>query len=213
MAPAATLVFAKPPLAGVAKTRLIPALGAAGAARLAALLLEHSLGETARARLGPVWLYTTARHPVLARMSRRCGARRRLQRGADLGERMAQALQRACRDAPAALLLGADCPALDAACLRRAAYALRSADLVFVPALDGGFALVGCRARAAAATARLFADQTWSVSDVMQRMRQGMRALDLRWIELDALADIDTPDDLYLLPSTLRQALGCDACC
>jgi rSAM/selenodomain-associated transferase 1 len=207
------LVFAKPPLAGVAKTRLIPALGAAGAARLAAALLEHALAEASRARLGPVRLCTTARHPLLARAARRHGVRRRVQRGADLGERMAQALRRSCDDAAAALLLGTDCPALDAACLRRAARALRDADVVFVPALDGGFALVGCQARAVDAMTRLFAHQTWSVADVMQRMRDGMRELGLRWIELDALADIDTPDDLAALPPALRHALRCDACC
>jgi rSAM/selenodomain-associated transferase 1 len=214
---AALLVFAKPPLAGVAKTRLIPALGAQGAARLAAALLEHTLAEASRAATGPLWLYSTARHPLLARAARRHGARRRLQRGADLGARMAQALQRACHDAPAALLLGADCPALDAVCLRRAARALRNADLVFVPALDGGFTLVGCRATAAAATSRLFAERTWSVADVMQRMREGLRDLGLRWIELDALADIDTPDDLAALPPALHDALQaelrCDGCC
>ncbi|OIQ74844.1 MobA-like NTP transferase domain protein [mine drainage metagenome] len=130
---------------------------------------------------------------------------------------MAQALQRACHDAPAALLLGADCPALDAACMQRAARALRDADLVFVPALDGGFALVGCHATAAAATSRLFAERTWSVADVMQRMREGLRDLSLRWLELDALADIDTPDDLAALPPALQDALQpelrCDGCC
>lgn len=213
MADSALLVFAKPPAAGLAKTRLIPALGAAGAARLAEALLEHTLSEASGAGLGPLWLCTTARHAGLARMARRYGARRRLQRGADLGERMARALRRACAEAPAALLLGADCPALDAACLRRAAQALQVAELVFVPALDGGFALVGCRAAAAEAMPRLFAGRTWSVGDVMQRMREGMRELGLRWSELDALADIDTPDDLGALPPALRHALRCDACC
>ena len=209
----ALLVFAKPPLAGLAKTRLIPALGEAGAARLAAALLEHTLCQASGAGMGGLWLYGTARHPLLARAASRHGARRRLQRGADLGERMAQALQRNCREAPAALLLGADCPALDAACLRRAALVLRQADVVFVPALDGGFALVGCRAPAAAAMSRLFAHQAWSVPDVMQRMREGLRALGLHWVELDALADIDTPEDLAALPAVMRDALRCNACC
>ncbi len=213
----ALLVFAKPPLPGVAKTRLIPALGAAGAAHLAAALLAHAVDEAARAGLGPLSLYTTARHPLLARLARRHGARRRVQRGADLGERMAQALRRACRDAPCALLLGADCPGLDASTLRRAAQALAQAELVFVPAHDGGFVLVGCRAAAAAALERVFSAQAWGVADVMQRMRLRMRELGLRWIELEALADIDTPADLAALPAALRQALHdgfpCAACC
>ncbi len=210
---AAVQVFAKPPLAGVAKTRLIPALGAEGAARLAHALLDHALSEASVAELGPLWLCTTERHPLLARVARQHGVRRRLQRGRDLGERMAQALQRACRDAPAALLLGADCPGLDAASLQRAAQALDHAEVVFVPALDGGFALVGCRAQSAAAMTQLFAHQTWSVADVMQRMREGMRALGLCWIELAALADIDIPEDLAALPPKLRSLLPCDACC
>ena len=209
----ALVVFAKPPLPGVAKTRLIPALGPARAAHLAAALLDHTLREASSAGSGALWLYSTARHGLLAGMARRHGARRRLQRGADLGERMAHALQRVCRDAPAALLLGADCPALDAACLRIAATALHDADVVFVPALDGGFVLVGCRAAAAAAMTRLFADQAWSVADVMQRMRKGLGELELSWVELEAFADIDTPDDLAALPPALRNILRCDACC
>ena len=61
--------MAKAPLPGFAKTRLIPALGADGAAALAACLLEHTLQQTLAAALGPVDLCCApdATHPALAR--------------------------------------------------------------------------------------------------------------------------------------------------
>ena len=68
-----------------------------------------------------------------------------LQGDGDLGARMDRALTRALAAHDAAMLIGTDAPALDAAALRRAAAALARHDAVFVPALDGGYALVGLR--------------------------------------------------------------------
>ncbi len=132
------IVLAKAPVAGFAKTRLIPALGAAGAAALAERLLVHAVTQALAAKLGPVDLCCTpdAQHPVFARLGRRPGVTLSVQDPGDLGERMATALARwltpqptgAGRPAPMALLIGTDVPALDAALLRRAAAALGHAD-------------------------------------------------------------------------------------
>jgi hypothetical protein len=92
--------------------------------------------------------------------------------------------------------MGTDAPALDATVLRAAAQALRTHDAVFVPALDGGYALVGLRAAAPS----LFSAMRWSTPQVMADTRARLAAAGLRHAELPALADIDEPADLQQLP-------------
>jgi glycosyltransferase A (GT-A) superfamily protein (DUF2064 family) len=94
------------------------------------------------------------------------------------------------------LLIGTDAPSLDAAVLREASNALHKHDAVFVPALDGGYALVGQRR----ADPRWFSDMSWSHDRVMEQTRERLRAAGVRWAELAPVADIDEPADLALLP-------------
>lgn len=195
----ALLVFAKAPLAGLAKTRLIPALGAEGAAALAARLLEHTVDAALAAGVDAVELCTTpdSTHPAFESLARRHGLGLAPQGDGDLGMRMHAAFERVLAVHGAALLIGTDAPALDAAMLRAAAAALTDHDAVFAPALDGGYALVGLRR----ADARLFAGIAWSTPQVMAATRLRLREAGLRWAELPAVADIDEPADLVHLPA------------
>jgi hypothetical protein len=141
----ALIVFAKAPVAGRAKTRLIPALGAEGAAALAARLLDRALQQAAEAGLAAIELCVSpdATHPRLQGAAARYGAALMPQGEGDLGARMQRALSRRLAAHPKVLLIGTDAPSLDARVLRAAAAALDEHDAVFVPALDGGYALVG----------------------------------------------------------------------
>jgi len=141
----ALIVFAKAPVAGQAKTRLIPALGAEAAAALAARLLDHALQQAADAGLDALELCVApdATHPRLQAAAARHGAALTLQGEGDLGARMQRALSRRLALHERVLLIGTDAPSLDANVLRAAAAALDGHDAVFVPALDGGYALVG----------------------------------------------------------------------
>jgi rSAM/selenodomain-associated transferase 1 len=141
----ALIVFAKAPEAGRAKTRLIPALGAEGAAALAARLLDHALQQAADAGLAALELCVApdATHPRLQAAAARHGAALTLQGEGDLGARMQRALSRRLALHERVLLIGTDAPSLDARVLHAAAAALDGHDAVFVPALDGGYALVG----------------------------------------------------------------------
>ena len=203
------IVFAKAPVAGQAKTRLAPALGAAGAAALAERLLDHAVAQAVAANLGSVALCVTphAAHPAFQRLRARHGLALTLQGDGDLGTRMHRAITQALTQTPkrhrSVLLIGSDAPALTAAVLRAAAAALDdaggdaggTADAVFVPALDGGYVLVGLRRPAPA----LFANVAWSTGQVMAMTRQRAAAAGLRLAELPALADIDEPADLVHL--------------
>ena len=195
----AIALMAKAPVAGLAKTRLAAALGAAGAAALAWRMLDHAVAQAMAAALGPVTLWVTpdATHPSFQQLRQRHGIALAVQPEGDLGARMAQVFEAHFAASPEPLLLmGTDAPALDAARLRQAASALQDYPAVFVPALDGGYALVGLRAPAPA----LFGDLPWSTPQVMARTRQCLAAAGLAHIELAAVADIDEPADLALLP-------------
>ena len=133
-------VLAKAPVAGFAKTRLIPVLGAHGAARLQREFIRRTLATAIAARLGPVtlWCAPDAGHRFFRALRRAAGVRCLAQPDGDLGERMHAASLLHCRRGPL-LILGTDCPALSPAYLRTAARALCDGnDAVFAPAEDGG---------------------------------------------------------------------------
>jgi len=192
-------VMAKQPLPGLAKTRLAPALGADGAARLAARLLEHALAQASSAAVGPVTLYLdpdTAHAPTQAAVLSH-GAVLQPQGGGDLGERMERLLRAGLAHEPAALVMGTDAPGLDAVALQAAAAALQHHDAVVVPALDGGFVLLGLTR----CPPGLLQGLRWSHAQVLHDTLARLAGAGLACAVLPAVADIDTPDDLHHLPS------------
>ncbi|MGY2491806.1 TIGR04282 family arsenosugar biosynthesis glycosyltransferase [Cupriavidus sp. CP313] len=195
----ALLIFAKAPVAGLAKTRLAPALGADGAAALAERLLEHCVAQAASAGFDHIELCTApdASHPAFRRLAERFGLTLGVQGHGDLGARMTRAMSRTLARHPRVLLIGTDAPMLGPARLSEAALALRQHDAVFVPALDGGYALVGLRRPAHA----LFEGMRWSTAEVMAQTRTRAKAAGLHWVELEPVMDIDEPADLAHLPA------------
>jgi len=196
----AVIVFAKAPQPGHAKTRLIAALGAQGAALLAERLLHATLDHALEADIGPVELCVTPdrSHPAFAAAAQRGAVTLSDQGDGDLGERMARAFERVLSTHDHALLIGTDAPKLDAPYLRAAATALSGTDAVFGPAADGGYALVGLRRPAPG----LFAGMRWSHGHVMAHTRLRVRTLGLRHVELPPLHDVDEPADLAHVPAS-----------
>src|SRR5581483_10754991 len=188
------VVFARAPVPGRAKTRLVPALGAEGAAELAARLTEHSLRAAKAARIGPVelWCAPDASHPFFAGCARRHGAALRPQGRGDLGARM----HRALAAGTPAVLVGSDIPAMTPAYLRAAARALARADVVLGPARDGGYVLIGLRRPQRS----LFAGVSWGGPSVLERTRLRIARAGLRTRQLPPLFDVDRPEDLKRLP-------------
>lgn len=198
------IIFAKAPVAGYAKTRLIPSLGPEGAAAVAERLLANAVAEACAARLGPVTLCVTPStdHPVFARLASQYPITLALQPEGDLGQRMHQTFRRAFLDAPTqpVLLMGTDAPELNATRLQTAAHALSGAKpqkpAVFIPALDGGYALVGlCEPQP-----HLFEEIQWSTSRVLQQTKARARHLGTPLVCLEAISDVDEPEDLGVLP-------------
>jgi uncharacterized protein len=197
--PCLIVVLAKAPVAGYAKTRLIPALGAQGAAALALRLLNHAVDEALDCGLGEVELCAAPheRHPAWAALAQAPRLRFSDQGEGDLGQRMGTALQRGLSGFDKVLLIGTDAPTLDAAVLRSAAAALDTHDAAFVPALDGGYVLVGLRRW----VPEIFDAMPWSTAQVMQRTRERLALAGVSHAELAALPDVDAPADLRHVPA------------
>lgn len=203
-------VFTKPPTPGLVKTRLVPALGAHGAAALHEYLLVRTLhmvsGAGASASL---WIAGNPADEALRACTDDFFLPAHRQTGDDLGQRMAAALRASLGAYRRVLLIGSDCPALTAAHLREAAAQLdHDTPAVFIPAEDGGYVLVGVHVQSGAHLDALlraaFDDMPWSTEHVMRITRQRLTAERIRWAELPRLWDVDRPEDLARLSQTLR---------
>jgi rSAM/selenodomain-associated transferase 1 len=180
-------VFAKAPVAGRVKTRLIPQLGSDGAAALQARLIELTLAKACAVDGARVCLWLDGGEyaaPPAVEVAR--------QRGADLGAKMAHAFATTLARARACVLIGTDCPALTVQHLQLAFERLRRHDVVVAPAEDGGYVLIGLNAP----QPRLFEGIAWGESTVMSATRAAIDACGLTACYLPALPDLDTPADL-----------------
>jgi len=191
------MVFARSPVPGQCKTRLIPALGEQGAAQLHEKLVRRSLAAACEARPVAVqlWCAPDATHPFFTACARDFPIVLESQSGIDLGARMHHALEVALRRHTKALLMGSDIPGIDADYLRAATGALDQAPAVFGPAEDGGYVLVGLNEPAQG----LFEEIEWGGPLVMTQTRERLRRLGLRAAELATLWDLDRPEDLARL--------------
>ena len=196
------VIFAKAPVAGLAKTRLIPALGAEQAAELARRMLLYTLQQAQVASLGPVELCVTPgpSDPAWATLTTIDGVEWTAQPEGDLGLRMAGAAERALAGSKHVLLIGTDCLELDAARLQHAARLLDHSDAVLYPTFDGGYALLGLRRF----DPRPFERMPWSTPEVAARTVECLRTLGWRLSVSSALHDIDEPADLSWLPADWR---------
>lgn len=184
------IIFAKAPVPGQVKTRLIPALGPAGACDLYQRLLRHTLQQT-RNWPGERLLYCApdTQDPVLQALAHEHHLALRPQQGHDLGDRMAHALA----DYPdGALLIGTDCPLLDCSHLQQANQALDHHDVAIIPSEDGGYVLIGQRRPHPAA----FADMTWSHAGVLGATQTRLAKAGLTLWLGPTLWDLDEPQDL-----------------
>jgi len=190
-------VFARAPVEGAVKTRLIPALGVQGATELYRRLVVHALGRACAARAAQVqlWIAGDPAHPFVQDCARRFRVPVFEQHGADLGQRMASAFAQAfCDSNPTSgcVLIGSDCPAQTVQDLDDAARALRSHDAVLQPAQDGGYVLIGLKRP----QPRLFDAIDWGSPRVAEQTLQRASVLGLVPLLLRALPDLDSAADL-----------------
>ncbi len=192
--PTRIVIFAKAPTPGKVKTRLIPALGDMGAARLAQNMLVATLAEAEATGLA-VELCASP-HPSSSEWQPFLpGISCTDQGDGDLGQRLARAAGRVTGAGEHILLIGTDCPELDRDRLRRAAEMLAASDAVIHPAEDGGYVLLGLRRFEPS----IFSSIAWSTCSVAAETIARIEALGWSLHIGDTLRDIDEPHDLAYL--------------
>lgn len=191
MALPSLLVFAKEPAPGAVKTRLAADIGAERAAAVYRELTTLTLAHASEARdariVGSVEIWCTP--DPASEWFRALAADHRAtlhaQVGGDLGARMAAALASALAHAPSALVVGTDCPMLDADYLARAGAMLRNHDAVIGPAEDGGYVLVGGNRTLP------FANVRWSTPHALADTTAGFALAGIRCGTLPVSWDVD----------------------
>lgn len=196
------------PCEGRNKTRLTPSLGAAGAAQFHDRLARHTIRHASEfcAANGTVKLVIW-----LAGGSPEEGRQwlgnhyLKEQKAGDLGVRIASAVECAFAEgAQRVVVIGTDCPELDGRGLEAAFAALDDFPLVFGPACDGGYYLVGLRERCPA----IFENIGWGGASVLAESLAAAQSSGASACLLEMLPDVDTPEDLAAAEIALSQRLG-----
>lgn len=189
------IVFARVPQLGRVKTRLARTIGDPEALAVHRELLECALSTAARASPASLELCIAGADfdGECARLAHQHGASLASQRGGSLGDRMRRALARALAVGARPVLIGSDVPSLTVADLHAAFEGLDRHEMVFAPAEDGGYALVGCRRSVPAAA---FESIAWGTASVMTETRERMREAQIDWMELRTVWDVDDATDL-----------------
>jgi len=201
----AVVAFARAPVSGRAKTRLVPALGPEGAAELYRCFLLDTLGALRELRCDIIVAAAEGEdvEPLSAALgAARVGAEVIVQSGADLGERIADAVRLALRRGhSSAVVIGTDAPDLPSDLIGRALDLTASHDVVLGPCADGGYYLVGLRA----VMPSLFRNIEWSTETVLSQTLDRARELGLAVALLEPWNDVDTAADLLLLRERLTR--------
>ena len=190
----AVIVFAKPPRAGQAKTRLAASLGDATAAELArAFLIDTWSMVRSLEWADPILATTDVDDSCWSELP---GVTVWAQGDGDLGDRMERTLRRALETYDAAMVIGSDVPGVPVAALNQARAALKVADAAIGPSEDGGYYLIGFRRTCPVGA---FSGVAWSTSRTRADTKARLRALGLAVMKVTPWFDVDVVDDLHRL--------------
>lgn len=202
MAKERLIVFTRYPEPGLTKTRLIPALGAKGAAILQRQMTEYTMSKVRELQSDrPVSVEVRFAGGKLTLMQDWLGSDivYQPQGEGDLGSRMARSLSVALESGiERAVIIGTDCPGLNVILIAKAFQELHSHDLVLGPAIDGGYYLIGL----SCLISELFTGISWGTAEVLQQTVDIAKKLDLSIAYLPPLADVDRPEDLPIWDQT-----------
>ncbi|MGO9569654.1 MAG: TIGR04283 family arsenosugar biosynthesis glycosyltransferase [Desulfomonilaceae bacterium] len=190
------IIFTRYPEPGKTKTRLIPVLGAEGAADLQRRMAEHVLAQAqdlaASREIALEVCYEGGDEALLSGWLG-SGFSYCKQHTGNLGTRMHEAFKEAfLKGSERVLIVGTDCPGLTDNLLETAFEDLREHDVVLGPARDGGYYLIGLKRLSPS----LFHDIQWGAHEVLGRTLDIARRNGLSWKLVELMDDIDRPEDL-----------------
>jgi rSAM/selenodomain-associated transferase 1 len=190
------IIFTRYPEPGKTKTRLIPALGAQGAAQLHRQMAQQTV-ETGRKLMQSRSVSLEVRYTggSLSQMQDWLGSDLiyNEQGTGDLGDRMNHSFQAGFHQGKSSIIIiGTDCIELNTDILNQAFDTLQQQDLVIGSATDGGYYLIGLRRL----IPELFQDIDWGTERVLEQTLARCKPLNLSIGNLPQLSDIDRPEDL-----------------
>lgn len=199
----AVAIFARAPSPGRAKTRLIPLLGARGAADFQAALLADTVrrvstltGQTSR------YIFISGHaFPINSALA---NYTLKQQRGRDLGARLGRAFRQLLPFHRAAVVMGTDSPLLSSRILRQAVRELGFCDAVLGPCPDGGYYLIGLRRMSPG----LFRGIRWGSPHAFRGTLENLMRRGFSCSILEPVADIDRPEDFRRLAKELASSAG-----
>ena len=188
------LLFAKAPVSGKVNTRLIADIGVQAATKLQHDLIHQRLSMLTQANLCAVTLMCSpdAQHGYFLHCKQQYPITLLEQSGADLGVRMFNGIKQALQQYKYCIVIGTDAPALDEVLISQAIDRLKTGnEVVFVPAEDGGYVLVGLQKP----YEFLFQDISWGSAKVMQQTRKKLNQNSISFNELATCWDVDRLED------------------
>lgn len=196
--------FAREPVPGMVKTRMLPELSPEQACELHRELVFWTAKILAASGVGDVELSVAGNtgSPLFQQCTALGVQAVRRQSGSDLGERMYGALAEGLSRYSKVLLVGSDSPQIDRSYLEGAVTALDDNDVVLGPAEDGGYVLIGLRS----VDRRWFEDIVWGVETVYAETVRQLELTQAKWQALPVLRDIDRPEDLPLWRDIVRDS-------
>lgn len=201
MRPHVLCLFTRTPRPGACKTRLIPDLGADGACAAHIELVEGQLRRLDKMGVTKS-LWITDMSAFVQNWAKQFDYELHEQVGADLGARMGFAFtDEFARGAERVVLIGGDCPDIDARYIDEAFNALLTHDLVLGPAKDGGYGLIGLQCE----TPALFGGVAWGTDKVLAETLEISRQAGLSTMLLPEIWDVDTIPDWNRYLNGLRR--------
>jgi rSAM/selenodomain-associated transferase 1 len=196
----ALIIFTKNPEAGKVKTRLAATLGDEEALAIYRQLLSHTNSVTEYLPVDKFVFYSN--HIEQKDFWDSKHYYKEVQQGFDLGERMQNAFDATFQDGyDKILIIGTDCPDLNAGIIMNAFAYLNSQDVVIGPAEDGGYYLLGMKQL----YLELFEDINWSTNTVLHETQMKCTALQLNYCLLPVLKDIDEEKDIVHLKKAVYE--------
>lgn len=196
------IIFAKAPWPGHAKTRLIPRLGEEGATNAHKALVNQAVETALATKHLSIEIHCNAYHPFFTRLSRRFKISCKKQIQGHLGQKIFNALSESNGKT---LLMGSDCAGIQSTHLIQCEQALNNHDMVFLPAEDGGYGLVGVKNKHIAHLNNIFEEIDWGSHKVMMQTRQQLKNFGISYCEPAIIWDVDNPDDFDRWQATLKE--------
>ena len=196
------IIFAKNPIPGKVKTRLIPHITPTEAAELYEAFVTDIICNTHKLQCEQVTIAYAPSNAEAAFHSI-CGQSVNYlpQKGDNLGERMKNAFKHSFDNGSTrTVIIGTDSPTLPLSYIQKAFDTLKEVPVAIGPTFDGGYYLIGLSEQ----NFEIFDGIDWSTSKVFGQTLTRVQAINKQLYVLPPWYDVDTPDNLEFLRSHIQ---------